>query len=446
MKFSTVTVFLISASGLVAQTKPNIILIMTDQQTADAMSNRGNPNVKTPAMDRLASDGVTFTNAYCSYPLSGPSRASIITGKMPVEINVPDNEIALPAAEIPQTLGFQLSRAGYECLYAGKWHIPDIEIPDADFGFRKISGMNDITLVDKIKNEFTIKRDKPLFLVVSFLNPHEICEYARSQPLISGQIEISENTKLPVLPNNFNAEKQMPEVLLLHKQMSPKLYPTNQYSKTDWKNYLYTYYRLVERVDNNIGSLIDELKKNNLYDNSLIVFTSDHGDGVAAHRWNQKRALFEETIHVPFIVKPPLSDRMPGTKDISETLVNIGIDIYPTICNYAQAQIPSDRNGLSIKSIMDGVSESLHSSVFIETLLDGVNVRGWCVIEDGYKYVCFNMFKNKEQLFNLKKDPGEKRNLIGEPGFDTLRNKLRATMLKYAKQTNDKMLQKELLN
>src|SRR5690554_743291 len=103
-----------------AQEQPNIVLIMTDQQTADAMSNRGNLNVSTPAMDELAADGVVFSSAYCSYPLSGPSRASIMTGKMPSEIDVLENNDPLSEEEQKKTIGFTMQQAGYDCLYAGK--------------------------------------------------------------------------------------------------------------------------------------------------------------------------------------------------------------------------------------------------------------------------------------------------------------------------------------
>lgn len=443
-KLTTVVLIGTAVSGLNAEGRPNIILIITDQQTADAMSNRGNENVKTPAMDMLATDGISFTNAYCSYPLSGPSRASLFTGKMPVELNIPDNEVGLPATEISQTLGFKLAEAGYECLYAGKWHVPTLEIPDGEFGFRKISGMNDMTLVKNIRYELLTKLDKPLFMVVSFLNPHEICEYARSQNLPYGEVEIPFNAKLPFLPANFNAVKQLPEGLLIHKAMSPKFYPTRNYTKLDWRNYLYTYYRLVERVDQKLAELITEFKKNNLYDNSLIVFLSDHGDGVAAHRWNQKRALFQETINVPLIVKPPVGTKTKLLGKTSEALVNIGIDIYPTVCDYAGATIPSDRNGLSVRDVVEGKTDTQHKSLFVETLLDGINIRGWCVIEGDYKYVYYRMFRNKEQLFNLKKDRGEKNNLVAQKEYSEIRKKMRKSMLEYALQTNDVMLRKEM--
>lgn len=440
----TTVAMLAAVVGLHGQNKPDIILIMTDQQTADAMSNRGNPNVKTPAMDMLAADGISFCNAYCSYPLSGPSRASLFTGKMPVEINVPDNEIELPASEIPQTLGFKLAEAGYECLYAGKWHIPDVEIPDGVFGFRKISGMNDLTLTNNIRSELSKKRNKPVFLVTSFLNPHEICEYARSQEMHYGDVPISENVKLPVLPKNYNAVNQLPEGLMLHKTMSPRLYPTMNYNKNDWRKYLYTYYRLVEQVDQHLAELIAELKKNNLYDNSLIVFLSDHGDGTAAHHWNQKRALFQETINVPLIVKPPLGTNNSLSGKTSQALVNIGIDIYPTLCDFAGSSIPADRKGYSLKSLIEGKSTDHHKNIFIETLLDGINIRGWCVIDADYKYVYYRMFKNKEQLFNLKTDRTEMINLVNKPAFSEVRKSMRLKMLEYAFQTNDLILQKEM--
>lgn len=443
-KLTTAALLVTAVAGLKAEGRPNIILIMTDQQTADAMSNRGNGNVKTPAMDMLAADGISFTNAYCSYPLSGPSRASLFTGKMPVELNIPDNEIGLPAAEIPQTLGFKLAEKGYECLYAGKWHVPTVEIPDGEFGFRKISGMNDMMLVKNIKDELSGKRDKPLFLVTSFLNPHEICEYARSQNLHYGEVEIPDNARLPSLPANFKAVKQLPEGLMIHKTMSPKLYPTTNYTSLDWRNYLYTYYRLVERVDQNLADLIAELKKNNLYDNSLIVFLSDHGDGVAAHQWNQKRALFEETIRIPLIVKPPVKDRNNFSRNSSQALINIGIDIYPTLCDYAGANIPADRNGRSLKALMEGTTDMHHKNIFIETLLDGINLRGWCVIEGNYKYVYYRMFADKEQLFDLKADKGEKNNLVKRAEYSAIRKNMRRTMLEYALKTNDVMLQKEM--
>lgn len=444
-KFALGTSALMAVGQSFAQEKPNIILIMTDQQTADAMSNRNNPYLHTPAMDNLAKDGVTFTRAYCAYPLSGPSRASIFTGKMPNEVAVRENNDSLPDDARLNSLGLKLSEAGYDCLYAGKWHIPTVNLPkNDDFGFKWVCDMNDPQMAGHIEKVLSEKREDPFFLVASYLNPHEACEYARSQTLHYGQIDIPENAVLPPLPENFQVAGDIPELVEIHKTVSPKLYPTQNYSELDWRRYLYAYNRLVERVDAEIEKLLHVLKEKGLYDNSIIIFTSDHGDGVAAHHWNQKRALFEENMRIPFIVKPKKNTKTAGTVNNS-VFVNIGIDIYPTVCDYAQIAVPKELNGISVRKIIEGKTENMHESVFIETNLDGLqNARGWAVIKGDYKYVFYRFFKNREQLFNLKEDKGEMNNLIADPKYKNIYRMMKNEMLMHAKRANDTMLIKEL--
>ncbi|MBR3931763.1 MAG: sulfatase-like hydrolase/transferase, partial [Tidjanibacter sp.] len=101
--------------------RPNIILIMTDQQTASAMSCAGNTDLRTPAMDALAEDGVRLERAYCPFPLSGPCRASLMTGLMPTEIGATDNGVEPNEEAMSQSIGYLMRDAGYETMYAGKW-------------------------------------------------------------------------------------------------------------------------------------------------------------------------------------------------------------------------------------------------------------------------------------------------------------------------------------
>ena len=115
----------------------NILFLMTDQQSALAMSCAGNLDLHTPAIDSLAETGVRFERAYCTQPLCSPARASMFTGKMPSECSVPFNGKPIPEELRPQELGNLLSRAGYECVYAGKWHIPSGAIDDGH-GFRRL--------------------------------------------------------------------------------------------------------------------------------------------------------------------------------------------------------------------------------------------------------------------------------------------------------------------
>ncbi|MBP8789906.1 MAG: sulfatase-like hydrolase/transferase [Breznakibacter sp.] len=422
--------------------KPNIILILTDQQTASAMGCAGNADVKTPAMDALAKDGRIFERAYCSYPLSGPCRASLMTGKMPVELGVKDNDDPLSDADMARNIGFVLQSGGYDCLYAGKWHIPETDIP-VGRGFTKICGMDDRILVDACRPYLATDRQKPLFLVASFLNPHEICEYARNESLHYGALPDVDPKGCPNLPINFMESTYWPEALTLHKNTVVKSYPTGSYSQDDWRRYLYAYYRLVERVDAEMGRLIEVLKSEGLYDNSLIIFTSDHGDGAATHQWNQKRSLSETVVNVPFIVKTP-KNMGKHPKETSQALINIGLDVFPTICDYAGVGLPDGLNGHSLRPLMEGVVDQVAGEVFVETLLDGANVRGWSIVEQDYKYVFYRFYKNREQLFSLVKDPGEMLNLAVDQREHQNLVRMREKMYRWAVKTNDLMLQKAL--
>lgn len=420
--------------------KKNIILIVTDQQTADAMSYVGNKNLKTPGMDTLAEDGVLFPRSYVSYPLSGPARASLITGRMPVEMGVYDNHIPSFDKHLKQSIGNVMGAAGYECLYAGKWHAAteDVNLPKEGTGFTKVSDMDDLILVDKCIPHLEKKREKPLFLVASFLNPHEICEYARFQFLPTGNIDEPNIEDCPQLPYNAAIPAYYPEAILLNRSFDPRSYPTATYSDNDWRRYLYAYYRLVERVDHEILRLINELKKNNLYDNSLILFVSDHGDGVGAHRSNQKRVLQEEIIKVPFIIKAP--QEINGGQINDSVLVNTSLDIYQTILDYAGIGENPDLHGKSLKPVVEGKANSLHSEVYVETLLDGIQTRGWTVVGKEFKYVIYRSFRNNEQFFNLKEDPYEMQNLAVNKDYDELIASYREKLYQWALKTNDRML------
>jgi len=418
---------------------PNIILIMTDQQTASAMSCAGNPYVNTPGMDMLAQDGIRFSRSYVTYPLSGPSRASLITGRMPVEIGIKDNGGELADEYMQNSLGYAVSRAGYDCLYAGKWHAPElVNIPEEGTGFKKVCSMDDRIVVDSCVPHLKQKREKPLFLVASFLNPHEICEFARGEALHYGKLTVPEVSECPPLPYNAAIPPYYPEAITLHRQWVPKSYPTGHYTDDDWRRYLYAYYRLVERVDKEVYKLINELKKNNLYDNSLILFVSDHGDGVGAHRANQKRVLQEEIIKVPFIVKPPKSKIKNAVNE--DALISINLDIYQTICDYAGVAENTQSQGKSLRPVLEGKMKTHHDEVYVETLLDGIDTRGWSVVGKDFKYTLYRYFKNKEQLVDLSNDPYEMQNLAVDKKYDQTLLSMRRKLYDWGVKTNDKML------
>lgn len=425
--------------------RPNLIVIMTDQQTAGAMSCAGNPWVETPAMDALAADGVRFTRAYCPYPLSGPCRASLITGRMPSEVGATDNAVRPHEEDMARGIGHRLSAAGYECLYAGKWHVPEVNLPDSGTGFRRISPMHDPTLApacDKALAEYDGKR--PLFLVASLLNPHEICEYGRFESLHYGELPGFSTAECPNLPANFMPSTYEPEALQLEHAASPRYHDTYTYTQDDWRRYLYAYYRLVERVDREVGRIVEVLKARGLYDNSLIFFCSDHGDGAAAHRWNQKWALFEECINVPLILKTPKGRGAAGVVN-DRALSNIGLDLYATLCDYAGVEIDPERyRGQSLRPVAEGRTQTLHEEVFVETLLSGAGIQGWSILTPRYKYVFYQWGRNREALYDLQNDPGEMVNLAVDRRYAEELGRLRGKMYEWGERIGNPKLVRNL--
>lgn len=402
-----------------AQERPNIIYIMTDQHTASAMSCAGSPYVNTPNLDRLAQRGIRFTNAYCAFPLSGPSRAAMFTGYTPAEIGMHTNGAPMPDSLLTQTLGNRMAEAGYSCAYAGKWHVPTAELPDrVAFGFEKLHGHDDYGLAEACVRFLQRKHKQPFFLVASFDNPHNICEVARTQNPPFAQLTDTTTACCPGLPANFMPGPYEPDALAFEKRQNHRLYPTTNYTPDQWRHYLYAYYRLVERVDAEIGKLIDELDRQQLWKHSVIIFTADHGDGCAAHQWNQKTALYEEVVNVPFILC------LPGGKQAGKelpTLINNGTDLMPSLLDWAGAPRAEGRTGASLKPIAEKgltAADALHPYVVTETnFLQTAGTLGWMVRTPRYKYVLYDTGRYREQLFDMENDRGEQRNLAVEERY-----------------------------
>lgn len=432
---SALTLGAVLPAALLAQERPNIIYIMTDQQTATAMSCAGNMYVNTPNMDKLAARGVRFTNAYCSLPLSGPSRASMFTGHTPAEIGMAENEIPMPDSLRTRTLGILMEQAGYETAYAGKWHVNTNSLPEKHaFGFENLHGHNDFGLAEAAVSFLQRKHNKPFFLVTSFDNPHNICEYARKQNTPFAAIEEPALEDCPNLPANFNIAPYDADVLAYERSRSYRLYPTQGYTPDDWRRYLNAYYRLVETVDTEIGKIIAEIDKQNLWKNTVIIFTSDHGDGAAAHHWNQKTVLYEEVVNVPFIVCLP---RSKHAGKVLPQLINNGTDLMPSICDWAGAEVPQGVQGISYRSLVEsGDSLKEHQSyVVTETLFAQTGgTCGWMVRTPDYKYVLYEAGKNREMLYDMKTDRGEMRNLAVERQYKEVIKQHRALLLEWMKK------------
>ena len=377
-----------------AANRPNIIYIFTDQQTAEAMSCAGNTDVYTPNLDRLAAAGIQFNNAYCTAPLSGPSRGAMFTGHYPESIGLSVNNSPMPDSLKNRTLGTLVQESGYECAYGGKWHIPELDIPDGEYGFKRIFHHSDNGLAEACVQFLDKPHKKPFFLVAAFDNPHNICEYARSQNLPYGNIEEPNLKDCPGLPANFARNPYDADIIVQEQNNNNSIYPTIRYTPDDWRKYRYTYYRLVEKVDKEIGKIIDAVDRNHLWESTIIIFSSDHGDGNGAHHWNQKSALYEEVIRVPFIVTLP-GKRHAGKK--LPQLISNGIDFFATICDWTGAKKPEGTAGQSFRMLVEkGDAQATHQPyVVTETQFDGSSTRGWAVRTSQYKYVLYDKGRNR---------------------------------------------------
>jgi hypothetical protein len=234
------------------QMPPNILIVCTDQQFAGAMSCAGNPDLRTPAMDRLAAAGTRFDRCYCAQPLCGPSRAAMFYGRMPHQLlDVPQNNIPVKPDFLPQGMGRLLSEAGYLCAYGGKWHAggPGSLPAENAHGFERIVPMNDNLLAGACLEFLRRDHQKPWLLVASFDNPHNICEYARNEPLPWTTIQEPPIEQCPNLPANFAIPPHEPQLLRLATASDRHVWPTREYTVDQWRRLRNAYFRVCELAD-----------------------------------------------------------------------------------------------------------------------------------------------------------------------------------------------------
>lgn len=435
-------------AGQLAAQQPNIVYIFTDQQTASAMSCAGNLNLRTPNMDRLANEGIRFTEAYCAAPLSTPSRAAMVTGVTPGALNMLKNNTNFPEKYKNRTIGSLLSDAGYNCAYAGKWHLPEASLPmkndgEKAYGFTVLHEHNDYGLAESCIKYINQQKKGPFFLVASFDNPHNICEYARNQQLPFARIEEPAIADCPNLPPNFQPSPYEAEIIRNEQSLNFPTYPVVNYSADEWRRYRNAYFRLTEIVDAEIGKILKALDDNQLTENTIIIFSSDHGDGTGAHSWNQKSALFEEVVNIPFIVRMP-KKKLAGS--VRKELVNNGVDLLPTICDFAGAKMPEYCLGKSLRPILENKKElQVNEYVVTETQFDKSVTRGWMVRTPGFKYVLYDKGRNREQLFDMQNDKKEQVNLAVERKYKEILNKHRRYLAEWIQKNGIETTGREII-
>ncbi len=431
------------SSGTDASTRPNVLILITDQQTHAAMSCTGTPWLKTPAMDTLAARGTRFTRAYCTYPLCTPARASHMTGRHPHELGIYGNA-GKPfwAHDIPREalMGWHFARGGYRCVWAGK----DMAPADGSRDFELLCRWGDVQTADHLTAFLREPGEAPFLAVGNFVNPHNICEWARAMPLFEGGIgEPPPERDLPPLPANHPVPPEEPEILRQVQRWGMQVWLPRDDGPRQWREYLWAYYRLVELVDAQVGRVLAALDETGRAEDTLVVFMSDHGDGCAAHRWNQKMTFYEEVIRVPLILAGPGI----AAGAACDRLVSTGLDLLPTCCEAADMPVPEGLPGRSLLPLARGEPvETWRDALVIESALNPEvmdNARahkqnvGRAIVTDRHKYSVWRWGRPREQLVDLAADPGEMVNLATSRRFDATRDALRARLAAWCRTTDD---------
>jgi choline-sulfatase len=418
--------------------RPNILFICTDQQHAGMLSGAGNGDVRTPALDRLAARGVRFEQTYCTNPVCVPSRFSLFTGRMPSVIGMRGNsakEAAAPSAAIREAgPGVQLRRAGYRCVYGGKQHLPKTNAEQ--LGFDVLTEDERDGLAEQCAAFLADPPAEPFFLVASFINPHDICymgirdfaeadfesallrkgtdELAALDEALRRPAGVDEATffarHAPPLPPNFEPPDDEPEAIRwLIEQRAFRRRCRAEWSDQRWREHRWAYARLTERVDRQIGRVLDALEANPaLAERTVVIFTSDHGDLDAAHRLEHKTCFYEEAARVPLIVAQP--GRTPAGRVDREHMISNGLDLAPTLGDYAGVDPPADLPGHSFRPLAEGREPGHHRAAApIE------NQIGHAVVTPTHKYMLYDFGSSAEQLFDRVRDPHETRNAAHDP-------------------------------
>jgi choline-sulfatase len=391
------------------QKPKNILLILTDQQHIDTIAAGGCRHLQTPALDRLKTSGVSFTQSYSANPVCSPARSCVFTGRTSCETGVFTNGHPI-RSEIPNLGQWFSQQTNYETFYAGKWHLPRTytnNIPGFKVINTGIGGFGYLcdTVMSRSCEGFLRNRSKskPFLLVASYMQPHDICEWLRLNMDNPNEMRYPQLAgELPELPDNFEFDKNEPEVIKKRRLGNEPF--KGKWNKEQWRYYLWSYYRNIEHVDAEISRILQSLQDCGHSKDTLIVLTSDHGEGLAHHQMVRKNTLYDEAAKVPLLFSWPghISEHITDT-----TLPVSGLDIMPTLCDYVGIKPPKNTRGSSLRPILEG--RSVSSDNFIVTEVSSNT--GRMVRTPSFKYITYKD-DSVEQLFDMKTDPGETKNLL----------------------------------
>lgn len=455
--FLSCTLISLEAAG-----PPNILFLLTDDQRPDTVQALGNPLIETPHLDQLVSRGMNFTRATCSYPICVISRAEILSGMHGWENGID----ALGGTRFREGITFwaeALAGSGFTTCYVGKWHTRG---RPSDYGYAEVrrlfsggggkwweEGQTDwkgtpitgyrgwifqdetgkekypdlgVGLTPDIDSKFAdgaiafIEEQKrspaPWFLHVNFTGPHDPLFIP---PGYEGKYRIDDM----VLPENFMAEHPFDHGNLRGRDEELLPFPR---TREDIADLLRVYYSVIDYLDQQVGRIIDALEKTGQLDNTIVIYSSDHGMAVGSHGLRGKQNQYEHTINVPLIVAGP--GVASGVSSDAQIYLR---DLFPTTCELAGITIPDSVTAKSFAGILRG-DQSGHREEVFGYFKDTQRM----IRTDRWKYVEYPVAKER-QLYDLAADPLEKHNLVDDPSWDGVVKDLSARLDQWREETGD---------
>jgi len=442
------------------QNKPNILYVLSDQHAVGVSGCYGDKIVRTPNLDRLARKGVKFSNTYAPSPICLPSRMSLLTGQHPFRQNCWTNNDIL-ASDIP-TFAHAMGAAGYQPLLAGRMHALG---PDQLHGYTKREigdhmtdwvGGNDYTLgvlantqrpfrealkysgagqmsfelmdrdvtssalahLEEVAQQRSEGNSQPFCLSVGYLLPHQ--PYVADQKLVEYYLDKVSSPRLE------RDESMEPDFLIWWRQKTG----LNDMTDEEELRAKAAYYALVETMDAEIGKILDRMESLGLTENTMIVYTSDHGDQLGERDLWFKQTFYDQSVKVPLIVSWPESLPQNESRDHIVSL----LDLTATLVDVACHEPLPDSDGSSLLGIAADPDSAWSNEVFSEYCTDGMHA--W----SGGKKILTRMIRtlkwklnyyhnDKHQLFDMVNDPDETKNLVDDPKYRAIKTALLRKLL-----------------
>ncbi|MBM3878086.1 MAG: sulfatase [Verrucomicrobia bacterium] len=407
--------------------RQNILVLYADDWRHDTLGCAGNPVVKTPRLDALAREGVRFTRNCVTTSICGVSRASLFTGQWMSRHGNP--AFAMFKTPWAETYPGLLRANGWFTGHVGKWHNGPFPAGNFDFG-RSYAGRHwikqpdgtEIHVTQKNENdalEFLRSRpkDKPFCLTLAFFATHAEDQNPKQYLPMPASMELYRDVKVPV-PKTATDEhfKRLPPFVGNEKNEGRRRWHWRFDTPERYQEYMKNYYRLATEVDTVCGRVLDELRKQGVLDNTLVIFTGDNGYFHAEHGLADKWYPYEESIRVPLIVRDP---RLAASKrGITNDDFALNVDLAPTLLAAAGLKAPDRMQGRDLAPLYLAANKPAWRTEFFYEHATIRNVEfipsSEALVRKDVKYLFWPDFKH-EELFDLKADPSEERNLAADP-------------------------------